>query len=151
MTTFIGIDPGKTGAIARIDGPDVDVHAMPLNADGRVDAAALRSLLMEHKGTFTCVEYVNSFRMGRQSAFVFGQGYGAILATLDVMALPYDLAKPQAWQKAGPGKASKGEQKDRTVAWAMRRWPALEWPTAKAKREAWADALGLAYYAKEIG
>jgi hypothetical protein len=144
--TFIGIDPGKTGGLCLYSGGLPSFTPMPILPDGRVDAHQLRHLLDGHQ-TMTLVEQVNAFGMGRQSAFVFGANFGAICAVLDTLGVPWDTITPQKWQRIGPGNAPKGEQKARTVAWAMRRFPGVEWPTARAKREQIADAIGIAYAA----
>jgi len=145
-TTFIAIDPGKSGGIAvrYPDGKEI-ASAMPNTDSDLLDyIAGLASgckcddfelqAIVEKVGGFAGVGHPGS-RM-----FSFGQGYGFLLGVLMALSIPVQLIRPQQWQaKLQLGKASAHKNKS---AWkrhlrdeARRRFPSLK-PTL-----ATADAL----------
>lgn len=152
MAIYIGIDPGKQGAIALISGQNVTCYSMPLKADGSVDACELANCLRTSSSVFAMVEYINAFGMGRQSAFVFGQGYGSIIATLDLVGIGFELAAPQKWQGGTCGSIrDKKKQKQHTLAWVQNKFPDVDgWPSTKAAREGWGDAIAIAEYNRRL-
>ena len=97
-----GIEPGKTGAIAFLYSKDatpfVEIHDMPM-LDKEVNSWALADLFREFTPTSTYIESQNSFKMGRQTAFMYGGGYFAILAVLATLKLPYKKVSPAKWKK----------------------------------------------------
>ena len=98
-----GIDPGKTGAIAFLyNSGDKDffaeVHDMPMYGK-EVNAWALAELFREFPPFHTYIESQNSFKMGRQTAFMYGGGYFAIQAILATLKLPYSKVSPAKWKK----------------------------------------------------
>lgn len=96
--TYIGIDPGKSGAIAII------------LEDGSVVTAtfseeAYRHLLRQYsKDSFAIVEQVCGFsppgvKIGSTSIFNFGANYGWIQGVLYSYAIPYQTVVPRKWKK----------------------------------------------------
>ena len=155
---ILGIDPGKKGALVRLHQDlSYDAHiAMPLNADGSLDALAAHDFMA---GTAQAgIEYVNAFGMANQSSFVFGQGWGGLRACLEIRRRPYTLIRPADWLKAGPGLTAKkdGEAKAAhqkrskltVIAWAMRLYPSIDWPKSFDARSGLADAIGIALCAE---
>ena len=150
----IGIDPGKKGCLVLLneDGSYIDHLLMPLNMDGSLDAVTAHAFMRDVKQG--AIEYVNAFGMPNQSSFVFGQGWGGLRACLEIQEIPYELVRPTAWLKSGPGMVAKkdGESKAQhqkriklnTIAWAMRLYPKIKWPKAFEKRSGLADAIGVA-------
>ena len=145
-TTYIAIDPGKSGGIA-VRYPDgrVVAFAMP-NEDGDLldYIAGLESgCRCDDWDIQAVVEKVSGFAgVGHPGSrmFSFGQSYGFLLGALMAMSIPVQLIRPQQWQaKLQLGKASTHGSK---AAWkrhlrdeARRRFPSLK-PTL-----ATADAL----------
>lgn len=95
---FIGIDPGKSGAIAII------------REDGTVDTAifseeAYKHLIAQYRyGSFAVVEQVcgfspPGFKIGATSIFNFGLNYGWIQGVLFAFGVPYQTVTPQKWKK----------------------------------------------------
>lgn len=96
-SAFIGIDPGKSGGIARIDtaGKVIGANRMP---DTERDILDL--LANDIGGAYAVVERVSSWPgMGVVSAFTFGRGYGALLMALVSNNVPFETIPPAHWQK----------------------------------------------------
>lgn len=101
----IGLDPGKSGGIAAVSlTPGLAIAApLPyLRNDNQPDTARLLALLREWdvQPVLVSIEFVTSFKMGRQSAFVFGQGVGACVAFFTTMGFPVIRPPPAKWMKA---------------------------------------------------
>lgn len=96
MKAYVGIDPGKSGALAII------------HQDGRVDtytfdpfvyAKALRYLSDCHTPV-CCLEKVGAMPgQGVVSMFNFGHNLGFIEGLLQAYGVPYQLVPPQTWKK----------------------------------------------------
>lgn len=102
----LGVDPGKTGAVAFL-GPDGAVVAdMPYLGD-EVDVRALDGLLDGWgvpPGCTVALEYQAPFsapgrRMGVTSAFDLGEGYGMLKGFCMTARLRLLLPRPAAWKK----------------------------------------------------
>jgi hypothetical protein len=96
---YLGIDPGKTGAIAVLneDGALVCTHAMPNTV------ADLVHLLRpygdeEARAVLERVQVWAGNQMGKGSCFEFGRGYGRLEAALAAAFIPFDLVQPAKWQ-----------------------------------------------------
>lgn len=99
-TLYMGIDPGKSGAVALIDYNEpyktwatFDTGEFPED-----NVAALIPYMDKIKGCV--IEKVNAFGMGRTSAFTFGCNVGMWLGILAALDIPHQAVTPQAWQKA---------------------------------------------------
>lgn len=101
---FIGIDPGKNGAIAMVDadGKIISLHVMPKFAD-KVDARGLFRLLNQmtkDKDVLVHLEKAQAFpKQGVVSVLNYGIFAGYCEMALYGLALPFELVTPQAWQK----------------------------------------------------
>ena len=96
MRAYIGIDPGKSGALAiiRQDG-QVETYAF----DPFVYATTLRRLSACHDAV-CCLEKVGAMPgQGVVSMFNFGHNFGFIEGLLQAYAIPYQLVPPQTWKK----------------------------------------------------
>ena len=79
MKTYIGIDPGKSGAIAFIR--DGSYWTIGLDETLTDIAEALQDC--QHDDLFAFIEKVHSSpQMGVKSAFTFGQSYGSLEGVL---------------------------------------------------------------------
>lgn len=103
--TIIGIDPGKSGGIAVIDGTKQFASEMPETARDLYDL--LESLVREAAPIERAVRYTayielihSSPQMGVKSAFTFGNGYGQLEMALTALSIPMVRIRPQVWQKA---------------------------------------------------
>lgn len=95
MKTFVGIDPGKSGALAVLY-PNGSVETQPFNAVNYVD------VLNGLKGSdvICCVEKVSAMPgQGVVSMFNFGHNLGFIEGVLQANGIAYQLVPPQTWKK----------------------------------------------------
>lgn len=91
---YIGIDPGKDGALAIISEDGLS-EAIPY------DTQAYKSALSGLQGPSVAVlEHVNAMpKQGVTSMFNFGEGFGYLKGLLDAYGIPYELVRPQKWKK----------------------------------------------------
>ena len=161
MTTYIGIDPGKSGAIAVIDGEGhLEVYDMPPTI------VELGQLINEFKDQLEYNNYVAKTvyempkavlekvrampKQGVSSTFTFGEWFGAAQGALAAAGISHQLVTPTQWkQKILAGLNWKG-CKDMSVDYVLRLYPDLKLPRNKKKRTDCADAICLALYAKEV-
>lgn len=139
----VGIDPGLTGAAAKlVDGELIDVFDMP-NYDGRVDAREL-SLRLREWGTpyMVVIEDVHSMPgQGVSSTFKFGRSVGAIEGVIGALSYPHTRLTPQRWkQKMG----LVGKDKDASRGMARELWPIYADQFARKKDDGRADAALIA-------
>ena len=97
--TFIGIDPGKSGAMATIteenDGSVSSTSAVLFSESAYRDA-----LDAVGGNAFAVVENVHSMpKQGVSSSFAFGQNFGWIIGLLYARAIPTELVNPQKWKR----------------------------------------------------
>lgn len=135
--TFIGIDPGKTGAITIITGSKVTMHKMPTNLSDKL--YLLHGVYI--RPVFIMEGVHSSPQQGRVSAFTFGRGYGQLEAILDYLKdiFTVDIVTPQRWQTAVD--CLTGGDKKISVARVKTLFPDLEGVNQKN-----ADSVLLAYY-----
>jgi crossover junction endodeoxyribonuclease RuvC len=152
MTVYIGIDPGKTGALAiiRDNGEkalvyDVDTGSGPelVRVLEEAQEKSVEDLLLgiaDH--TRAAVEKVGSMpKQGVASSFSFGYSAGVIEGVLCASLIPFEFVRPQEWKKAFNllGK-EKGEARDV----ARRLFPSLLADLRRVKDCGRADALLMA-------
>jgi len=99
--TFIGIDPGGSGAIVAIG--DVEDGLMFIKCDS-TEHDMWRFLenvsLMGDGAHFALIEKVGAMpAQGVSSTFKFGQSYGFLRGLLVSTGFPFDEITPQKWQK----------------------------------------------------
>jgi hypothetical protein len=141
---FIGIDPGKTGAIAVLSeaGAIVDVTKMPDTLQGILDF--LEGYSTNSDGRFAAraaLEFVRaSPQMGVVSVSTFMRNYGHLEMALTAAKIPYYDVHPLRWQKVLDCRSGgdKNITKDRAIAL---------WPGQKITH-AIADALLLAEWVR---
>jgi hypothetical protein len=133
---FVGVDPGKRGAIAVIDYQSTVVSVLNLDGATDRDTFAFFEDLDERFGAVprrAVIEKVaSSPQMGVKSAFAFGRSYGFLNGLLTGTKTYYELHSPQKWQ-AAMGCLSRGD-KNVTKAAAQRLWPS--WKITHANADA---------------
>lgn len=115
--SYLGIDPGKMGAMAllshetRTSAPAV-TSVFTFKDKTEADIwNHLSELLQAHEIHKAVLENVSSSpQMGVTSAFTFGKGYGFLLGMLAASGLSYELVTPQVWERK-LGCLSKGNKK----------------------------------------
>ena len=96
----LGIDCGKSGALAYYDGHAVKFWQMPLK-DGEIDIQELNKLTFMIPLDCIVIEEQTSFASdGRFGAFTMGINYGRLLAWSEQRCSQLCRVRPQVWQKA---------------------------------------------------
>lgn len=99
---YIGIDPGRNGAIALLGNSPESTVVYPYSAENFIKP--LRSMAaawqFSEEKVIACVEHVNAMPgQGVVSMFNFGQNFGYIRGMLEALQIPYELVRPQKWKK----------------------------------------------------
>ena len=149
---FIGIDPGKSGALAVI--PSTVNAARPVELY-EFDEAKYREVIEKYgkrRGVGGCVlERVAAMPgQGVTSMFSFGLNYGYIRGLLEAFEIPYELVLPRAWKREFGVTADKNT----SVAVAQRLFPdvsLLRTERCKKPSDGFAEALLMAEYARRKG
>lgn len=145
---WIGIDPGKSGAIALIHRDGELVLDWP--GDPASAADVLTTWRMEYRIELAALERVHAMPgQGVKSMFTFGQNFGQWEGILAALGIPHLQPGPQEWQK-GLVKASDGQDtKARALTVARRLFPDVD--LSRKKDHGKADALLLAWWARSQG
>ena len=122
----IGIDPGKTGCIAAIDGDGAVAWTWIMK--GRTTREIV-DLLSEHNDAPVIIErQIAVHGQGLTSTFTTAEGYGVLQGIVAALGMPLHLVRAQDWQKImlrGERKASGADLKRLYVAVAERIWPMI--------------------------
>ena len=141
---YIGVDPGKKGGVAIIDGDGAEVYAWDDQTFVNVMAATM------NKGKcIAAVEKVGAMPgQGVTSMFSFGQSFGFILGVLTAFGIGYQLVPPTLWKREF---GLLHTEKQASVDVAKRLFPGVSLlPTERCRKESdgMADALCLCEYAR---
>ena len=99
MSIYIGVDPGKKGAMAimgysNTTGERYMMKIIPFDPQEYIKT------LKQFNGATVCIEQVHSLpREGVKSVWSFGQTYGWLLGVLDAVGLSYQTVPPHLWKK----------------------------------------------------
>lgn len=152
LSLVIGVDPGKTGAIAFVDtdGHLVDVVDMP-DATGAALGARLADEVAAHAPHDVVAAWVEQVgpmpKQGVRSVWTFGANYGACLGTLGALRVPVRHVTPATWKKPLRLSRDKGASLQR----AIEAWPADAHRFARKKDEGRAEAALIALYGIRYG
>ena len=149
-TTLIGIDPGKSGGMAKwCNGKIVKVCAMPI-AGKTLDLPAIASWL-GYKNEGTVVAYIEKVGamplQGVTSMFTFGFVTGCLHGILSALKIPFYVCTPQSWKKVIL--AGTPHDKAAAVEFCMRTYPGLNLrATVRSTKphDGIADAICIATY-----
>ena len=142
---FIGIDPGKKGSMAIIDGKgETAPMVIPFKEIAWLDALKVLD-------AFHCravVEKVGAMPgQGVTSMFNFGMNFGWIQGVLDTLNIPYELVSPQKWKK----EFSVTSDKNTSIEVAKRLFSGVNLKATercKKDHDGMAEALLMAEYAR---
>ena len=140
---YVGVDPGKKGGYAVIDGDAVDVFPWDDSSfiDNMADAVNCGTCV-------ACVEKVGAMHgQGVTSMFTFGKSAGFIEGVLAALGIGYQLIPPKTW------KAEFGLNSDKadSIAVCKRLFPGVNLlATDKCRKDSdgMAEALLMAEYAR---
>ena len=94
---FIGIDPGKSGALAVLDDEGCVWNTMTFNES---DYALVLNEVASAPNVRVVLEHVGAMPgQGSVSMFNFGANFGFIKGLLAANNLPYELVRPQKWKR----------------------------------------------------
>jgi len=92
---LIGVDPGKTGAMAMRVGTEILIF----DFENPLGVMKLRELRDQGFEMHAVIEKVNSMpKQGIVSAFNFGMNFGLWQGIMKTLMIPYDLIVPLKWQ-----------------------------------------------------
>ena len=143
---YLGIDPGKHGALAIIEtkGDDEKAQVIPF------DKSAYLEVFDELQGAIAkcCLEHVSAMPgQGVTSMFHFGESFGWLQGVLDAFDVPYELVRPQKWKK----EFSITSNKNSSIAVCKRLFPGVSLlPSERSRKDhdGMAEALLMAEYAR---
>jgi crossover junction endodeoxyribonuclease RuvC len=142
---WIGVDPGKTGAVALIHEDGELVADWPGSPAGAADI--LTAWRLEYRVELVALELVHSMpKQGVKSTFTFGQNFGQWEGILAALRLPHVLTRPQEWQRGLVRLSDGPDTKARSLAAARRLFPDAE--LSRKRDHGRADALLLAWWAR---
>ena len=160
---ILGIDPGLNGAFAVLNGTELTVSPMPVDAGG-VCARGTWDLFMSYKGLavtlgvpfFVAIEKSQVMpKQGSVSGFTYGLGNGILIGqTIAVRPTGWVLVKPKQWQKdCWEGTDSELDPKQRSLQAVMRLFPDVEiqkrGPRSKKFHDGIVDAMLIAFWARK--
>ena len=139
---ILGVDPGKTGALAWHAGDrGLVVHDMP-DLTGAALGACLADLILEDDRPVEAWVESQVGRPGQSSSamFTFATNYGVILGTLGALNVPVRLVTPAAWKRAARLSKDKTASRQR----AVELWPHCSHLFARVKDDGRAEAALIA-------
>ena len=154
---YVGIDPGKEGAVVRlhVEFPgSAQVYDTPvLRSRGSAKtvydepemARVLRQAAAVRDGfhALVVIEKVHAMpRQGVTSSFNFGRGFGVVEGVFAAMGRPVTYVSPAKWKKAMGLTADKGVSRRR----AIEQWPAHGKHFARVKDDGRAEAALIALW-----
>ena len=154
--TYIGIDPGLSGAVAFLRDDVLEVLDTPVavvKATRREYlVGSMASMFEGVRGAPISAALEAGIPMPRQASnttYLMGKGGGLWEGILAASGVSYDLVPPQKWKKALgiPPKSDKGASR----ALASRIFPASAHLFARVKDDGRAEAALLAEYRRRIG
>jgi crossover junction endodeoxyribonuclease RuvC len=168
MKTYVGIDPGKTGAIAFIqDGGNAGPVVAFIDAEG-LDIACLGDTIgreafvllekaqvmprIRKKGVLKFVDGVPTSEtidepagQGAVGMFNYGVGYGEYRGMLKTLRIPFAEIHPATWKAAF---SLFRQPKERSIAVAKQLFPSISDQLTRKKDHGRAEALLIAEYAR---
>ena len=143
MKTYIGIDPGKSGALALLT-EDGQCTVVPFQE------SAYTAILKAASGpsSVCCVEKVGAMPgQGVVSMFNFGHNLGYIEGLLQAFDIPYQLVPPKTWKK----EFSVTSDKNTSIEVCRKLFPHVcLLPTSRSRKpsDGMAEAMLMAEYAR---
>lgn len=145
MKTYIGVDPGKSGAMAIIHALG-NVEVIPFDAVNY--SLALARVSSGAYPVTCCVEKVSAMPgQGVVSMFNFGHNLGVIEGLLRGYGIPYQLVPPQTWKR----EFSLSSDKNKSIEVCQKLFPKVSLLATERSRkpsDGIAEAVLIAEYAR---
>lgn len=145
MKTYIGVDPGKSGAMAIIHALG-NVEVIPFDAVNY--SLALARVSSGAYPVTCCVEKVSAMPgQGVVSMFNFGHNLGVIEGLLRGYGIPYQLVPPQTWKR----EFSLSSDKNKSIEVCQKLFPKVSLLATERSRkpsDGIAEAILIAEYAR---
>lgn len=150
---FIGIDPGKSGALAFIR--DGEEAAIPLPFIGdEFNALELRRILDSWEDEMTVIlEKVHAMpKQGVVSVFTFGKLYGELRGIVKSLGIRLVEPTPQQWKKVVLAGMDWKGRKECSAEYVMKKYPEVNLFPGKKRvaHDGVADAVCLAEYGRLV-
>lgn len=148
IKSFIGIDPGITGAIASISSQGIqfiDCPIIKISGQTKPNPTLMASELkrLATHNSIVIIESVHAMpKQGVCSMFSFGMGYGVWLGIIAALNIPVEFVTPQSWKKY----YRLGSDKEASRAMALQLFPNESDNLKLKKHHGRAEALLLAEY-----
>ena len=144
MRAYVGIDPGKSGALAIIyETGEIEVHPFDVSDYNQT----LNFVSLYHQ-PICCVEKVGAMPgQGVVSMFNFGHNLGLIEGFLKAYDIPYQMVPPQTWKK----EFSLSSEKAKSIEVCQKLFPKVSLLATERSRkpnDGMAEALLMAEYAR---
>lgn len=152
--SVIGIDPGTSGALAYYDGSELLIYDMPFFEVKKgkfnrkvIDVRGLKKILEEiPMGIWKSHVFIEDIHAMPGNAattmFSFGEGYGALKATIILMDFSHTFIAPQVWKKS----IGCTKDKDSSRRRASELMPQFSHNWDRKKDDGRAEAALIAYY-----
>lgn len=143
MKLYVGIDPGKSGALAVLY-PDGTVKTVPFSQASYI---VTLNEIKNHE-VMCCLEKVGAMPgQGVVSMFNFGHNLGFIEGVLQASLIPYQLVPPQTWKK----EFSLSSEKTKSIEVCQKLFPTANLLATERSRkpsDGIAEAVLMAEYAR---
>lgn len=143
---YIGIDPGKNGGYAYIDGDTGTAMTAPW--DDHSFTEMMNFIHHSYEEAKCCLEKVGAMPgQGVTSMFSFGKSAGFIEGVLTAYSIPYQLVPPQTWKKV----FSLNSSKQTSIEVCQKLFPSMNLmrtDRCKKPHDGMAEALLMAEYAR---
>lgn len=145
--TIIGIDPGKSGAIAELDSDQlVGFSLMPIQNEN-YDFIKLVETIEEADPKLIVVERLRPRPpIGRVAAFGLGQAFQVCLDAAGAIGCGFEVVDPQQWKKIVLVGLDWAKNKECSEVYVRRKFPKIELPKNKQTRSGVCDAICIATY-----
>jgi crossover junction endodeoxyribonuclease RuvC len=149
----LGVDPGIRGGLAVIAVDDgaaprlveaIDIPVVGVGAKERVDVAAIRNFIDQHKPVRALIERAQAMpKQGASSGFKYGRAVGAIEAAIILCSIPVEFVEPSVWKRAWrlPGKDKESARQQ-----ALQQFPAAHASLARKRDHGRAEASLIALF-----
>ena len=105
----MGVDPGIHGGLAIVAVEDgaaprlveaIDIPVIGIGAKERVDVAAIRNFIDQHKPIRALIERAQAMpKQGSVVGFKYGRAVGAIEAAIALSGIPVTIVEPSVWKR----------------------------------------------------